>query len=277
MSTSALSTAIDTSVKKADMLKNDLKKFWTKAMLAGVYISFAVVFAFRIGDAFRATGSPATSLIGGMTFSLALVLIVIGGGELFTGNTMYMTMGSLDQKTSLKETLYVWGVTYLGNLIGVLFFTFLFVQTGLFKDIPADHYLFSAVTGKIGLTTGEMFFRGILCNWLVCLAIWLPLQTDNFAAKVMLIMMTVTSFFVSGYEHSIANMALFSISLSVPHPDTITLTGAAFNLLIVSLGNIVGGGLFVGAANWYVNKQGIEKEVTVYAVDEKQEVVGKVN
>jgi nitrite transporter NirC len=70
-------------------------------------------------------------------------------------------------------------------------------------------------------------------------------------------------------------MALFSISLSVPHPDTITLTGAAFNLLIVSLGNIVGGGLFVGATNWYVNRQGIKKEVPIYAGDEKQKIIAK--
>lgn len=254
MSTSPLNAAIDASVKKSDMLKFDPMKFWIKAILAGIYISFAVVFAFRLGDAFRAAGSPATSLIGGITFSLALILIVIGGGELFTGNTMFLTMGTLARKTTIKDTLYVWIVTYAGNLLGVLFFTFLFVQTGLFKDIPADHYLLSAVAGKISLTTGEMFFRGILCNWLVCLAIWLPMQTENFAAKIMLIMIAVTAFFVSGYEHSIANMALFSISLAVPHPGTITLAGSAYNLLIVSLGNIIGGGLFVGTANWYTNK-----------------------
>lgn len=275
MANTPLNTAIQLSIKKASLLTNAPWKFWTKAMLAGVYISFAVIFSFKIGDAFLTSGSPATSLMAGLAFSLALILIVIGGGELFTGNTMYLTMGALDKRNSVKELLHVWFATYFGNLIGVFFFTFLFVQTGLFKDIPADHYLMTAVAGKINLTTDEMFFRGILCNWLVCLAIWLPLQTDNFAAKVMLIMMTVTSFFVSGYEHSIANMALFSISLSVPHPDTITLIGSLHNLLIVSLGNIVGGGLFVGAAYWYVNNEGNGKTVTIVDSKRKQNIGGK--
>lgn len=255
MSGSPLNTAIQTAGSKSDLLKTKPLQFFTKAVLAGTYVGFAVIFAFKTADAFLKAGSPAASLAGGLTFSLALILIIIGGGELFTGNTMYLTMGTLAKRTTVKDTLNVWLATYAGNLAGVILFTLLFVMTGLFKDIAPDHYLLSAAGGKISLSAGEMFFRGILCNWLVCLAIWLPMQTEHFAAKIMLIVMTVTSFFVSGYEHSIANMAVFSVSLTIPHPETITVTGAMFNLIIVTFGNIIGGGLFVGAAKWYINQK----------------------
>lgn len=260
MENSPLQNAIEISTKKVKNLNNSPLQFFTKAGLAGTYIGFAVIFAFRLGDAFYQAGSPVTSLIAGMAFSLALLTIVIGGVELFTGNAMYATMGVLAKQSTIKDLIRVWIATYFGNLAGILFFTVLFLGTGLFDSIQPDHYLLAAVEGKMNLTLSEMFFRGILCNWLVCLAIWIPMQTKDFTAKVMLIMIIVSAFFVSGYEHSIANMALFSIALSVPHPETITFAGAIINLLVVTVGNIIGGGVFVGAAYIYINRDVNKKE-----------------
>lgn len=259
MSQSPLEEAIGLAEKKAAVLKNSPMKFLTKAALAGAYIGFAVVFSFRVGEYLQVANSPVASLLAGMAFSLALVLIVIGSGELFTGNTMFLTMGTLAKRTTFKELLANWGMTYFGNLAGVFLFTGLFLLTGIFSGIGKDHFLMTAVAGKVQLSATEMFFRGILCNWLVCLAIWIPMQTKDFSAKVFLIMFIVTAFFLSGYEHSIANMALFSIALSLPHPDVITLSGTVYNLLIVSAGNIVGGGLFVGAAYLYALKETRQK------------------
>lgn len=269
MSQSPLEEAIGLAEKKAAVLKNSPLQFLTKAALAGCYIGFAVVFSFRVGEYFQAANSPAASLLAGLAFSLALVLIVIGSGELFTGNTMYLTMGILANKTTVKQLLANWFMTYFGNLAGVFLFTGLFLLTGIFSGIRSDHFLMTAVAGKVQLSAVEMFFRGILCNWLVCLAIWIPMQTKDYAAKVLLIMFIVTAFFLSGYEHSIANMALFSIALSLPHPEVITLSGAVYNLLFVTAGNIVGGGLFVGAAYIYALKEPKQKADSFSRKEEK--------
>ena len=99
-----------------------------------------MVFSFRVGEYFQAANSPAASLLAGLAFSLALVLIVIGSGELFTGNTMYLTMGILANKTTVKQLLANWFMTYFGNLAGVFLFTGLFLLTGIFSGISSDHF-----------------------------------------------------------------------------------------------------------------------------------------
>lgn len=244
-------------------------QFLVKAGLAGVYIGFAVAFAFKTGDLFLKAGSPAYTLMAGMTFSLALILIVIGGVDLFTGNNMYMAMGTLAKKTTVKDMLAVWGATWIGNLLGVFLFVFLFMAGGVFDGIGTDHYLITAAEGKANLTTTQMFFRGILCNWLVCLAVWLPLQTKNFAAKVMLIIICVTAFFATGYEHSVANMAVFSLALLLPHPDTITIFNTLHNLVVVTFGNLIGGAVFVGAAYVFINRKVKVPQKKVSVVEKK--------
>lgn len=263
MENSPLQSAVKFSTSKVKTLTNNPLQFFIKAGLAGAYIGFAVIFAFKIGDGFAQAGSLVPSLFAGLAFSFALLTIIFGGVDLFTSNTMYLTMGVLEKKSRVKDLIKVWIATYIGNLIGVLFFTFLFVNTGLFDNIQPDHYLLTSAESKMNITISEMFFRGILCNWLVCLAVWIPMQTKNGAAKVMLIMMIVTAFFVSGYEHSIANMALFSVALSVPHPETITFIGGLTNLFFVTLGNIIGGSLFVGAAHVYINRELKEKKTNI--------------
>ena len=111
---------------------------------------------------------------------------------------------------------------------------------GVFDGIGTDHYLITAAEGKANLTTTQMFFRGILCNWLVCLAVWCRYKR-KLRAKVMLIIICVTAFFATGYEHSVANMAVFSLALLLPHPDTITIFNTLHNLVVVTFGNLIGG------------------------------------
>ncbi|MNJ55853.1 Nitrite transporter NirC [compost metagenome] len=130
----------------------------------------------------------------------------------------------------------------------------LIVGSGLFKAAGSEHLIFAATANKMNAPVMELFFRGILCNWLVCLAIWMSNRTKEDIAKLVLIWWCLYAFIGSGYEHSVANMTLLSLSLMLPnHPETITLAGWFHNMIPVTLGNIVGGSVFVGMAYWFIS------------------------
>ncbi|EZP77258.1 formate/nitrite transporter [Parageobacillus genomosp. 1] len=243
------------AVKKRAILDRSLVQYMMRAALAGVYIGFALVLCFRVGEFFREANSPATYLVSGIFFGIALVLIMYGGAELFTGNTMYFTISTLHKETTIKDTLRNWLACYSGNLLGAVFFAFLISQSGVFDHIPQDHLLFLVAAKKMHATTMQLFFKGILCNWLVCLAIFIPMQMKEDIAKVFSMILIVFIFFASGYEHSIANFVLFSLALAVPHPATIDLAGVVHNIIPVTIGNIVGGALFMGALYTYLTSQ----------------------
>lgn len=248
----AIDQVVRSALFKKRMIDQSMFHYVVRAMMAGVYIGFAIVLCFKVGESFNAADSPATPVMSGIFFGLALVLIIYGGAELFTGNTMFYAVSTLKGETTPVDLLKNWGLCYLGNLIGAVFFALLFAQTGIFSNIPDDHLLFSVVSGKMDASIAALFVRGIFCNWLVCLAIWIPMQMKGDAAKLVAILLIVFTFFASGFEHSIANLSLFGLALAVDHPETVTLAGAVWNLIPVTLGNIVGGGFFVGTLYYYL-------------------------
>ncbi len=252
MEKEAIEKVTGLAAQKAGLLNQNPTQYILRAVLAGIYIGFAVIVSFKLGDTFYQAQSPFTSLMSGIFFGIALMLIIWGGAELFTGNTMYFTVAVLRKKAGITDLLKNWFYCYSGNLIGVTFFAGLFVLTGLFASIGPDHMMMDVVEKKMGLSTSELFFRAILCNWLVCLAIWIPMQAKGDGAKLAMTILLVFAFFVSGYEHSIANMSLFTLALMLPHPETISAAGMVHNLIPVTLGNIVGGGVFVGALYTYL-------------------------
>ncbi|RYL99223.1 transporter [Sporolactobacillus sp. THM7-7] len=250
----AINQVINGALFKKKMIEESVFHYLVRAAMAGIFVGFAIVLCFRVGESFHAADSPWTLPMSGIFFGLALILIIYGGAELFTGNTMFFTVSTLSGATTVKDLLKNWGLCYLGNLLGAAFFAFLFAQTGIFSGLPADHLLFAVVGHKMDAPIAALFVRGILCNWLVCLAIWIPMQMKSDGAKVIAIILIVFTFFASGFEHSIANLSLFGLALAAPHPDTIALSGAVYNLIPVTLGNIVGGGFFVGTLYYYLAK-----------------------
>ncbi|EOR22777.1 formate/nitrite transporter family protein [Niallia alba] len=254
--------AINYAIKKKETIDESFFRYFVKAILAGIYIGFALMLCYRLAQPFFDVHSPATYMMTSLFFGLALVLISYGGGELFTGNTMAFAMSTLSGATSWKDTIYNWVTTYLGNLVGALFFAILIYYSGLFSLAPKTTWLMDVANSKMSATTVELFIRGILCNWLVCLAIWIPMNIKGDVGKIIATILIVFSFMISGYEHSVANMALFSIALIVPHPETITITNALHNLIPVTIGNIVGGAFFVGALNLYIfpKKKKVDKD-----------------
>ncbi|CAM3736612.1 formate/nitrite transporter family protein [Mesobacillus zeae] len=252
----SIKIAVETAEKKSNILYLSKSQYMVRAILAGIYVGFGTMVSFRIGEGFYDVHSPATSLMSSIFFGMALILIIYGGGELFTGNTMIFTISTLKRITSVKELLINWLSCYSGNLIGAMFFASLIALSGLFGDPEKSQYLMDTASLKMHAPAIQLFFRAILCNWLVCLAVWIPYHVKGDGAKIAVTMLLVFAFVASGFEHSVANMVLFSIGLLTAHPDSITLYGAVHNLIPVTAGNIIGGGFFVGTVYVYLASLG---------------------
>jgi len=239
--------------KKVNLLKAGRGKYITASALAGIYVGFGILLIFTIGGLLAAANSPATKIVMGLSFGISLSLVLMAGSELFTGNNMIITVGALEKKTSWLDLAKIWIYSYVGNFIGSIFLSFLFVKAGLAKGATAE-FILKTAGAKMNAPFDELFFKGILCNMLVCLAIWCFFKLKEEVAKLIMVFWCLFAFITSGYEHSIANMTLLSTALMIPHEATVSIAGLVNNLAAASLGNIVGGALFIGTAYWYISK-----------------------
>ncbi len=237
------------------------------ALMAGAFIAFGAVFATTV-----ATGASGvltygvTKLLVGLVFCLGLILVVVGGAELFTGNNL-IVMAWASGKVTTKGLLRNWGIVYVGNFIGSL------VTVGLV--FASKQYLsanggigataLSIANGKVGFGFWQALSLGILCNILVCLAVWLTFSARSTVDKIAAIIFPITAFVAAGFEHSVANMYFVPIGLAIKDFDPAFaastgldlsgLTWGAFllnNLLPVTIGNIIGGSVFVAAIYWMI-------------------------
>lgn len=260
MEVEALRKVEQLALKKHGIYKQSVLRYLARSMLASMFIGFGVIVAFKTGNYFYLEHSPLTYPMAAITFGAAIILISYGGGDLFTGNTFYYTFASLRKKLSWRETAKLWVMSYAGNLLGAAAFAFMIYTTGLFDDANVNGFLLSVVDKKMHTPASELFFRGILCNWLVCLAFFIPMSFKDDGAKMFAMMLFVFCFFISGYEHSIANMCTFAIALVLNHPGTISLEGVVHNLVPVTLGNLIGGGALMGFMYFFVNKPYMQDE-----------------
>ena len=221
--------------------------------MAGVYLGFGIALIFSLGGPLVAAGSPVVKLVMGASFGIALTLVMFAGSELFTGNNMVGAIGGLSRSVSWPQVigLNVW--SWIGNVIGSLALAWLIAESGVFAKGPAAEFLGSVAAAKMSLPAWELFIRGILCNWLICLAVWMSGRTSNDAAKILLIFWCLFAFIGTGFEHSIANQSLLGMALFLPHGAGISWGGFWYNQLFVVLGTGVGGGLFVGGLYWLVS------------------------
>ncbi len=228
-------------------------KLMLLGFLAGAYIAFGGVVAIATGKAITAPELGGLSkLIFAGTFPVGLILVVIAGAELFTGNVGVITPTLLTGRARWGGVLKNWVVVYAGNFIGSVFVAFfLGYLTNLFGSEP---YL-SAVRGiagdKVSIPFWSAFWRGVGCNWMVCLAVWLAVAANDIAGKVWGIWFPIMAFVAIGFEHCVANM--FFVPLGMFYGAEVT--WAQFivsNLIPVTLGNVVGGGVFVGFVYWWL-------------------------
>ncbi len=299
--------ACNTSKAKASL---PLGKMIVLGLLAGAYIGFGAYLATTIGhDASKFLGNGVGQLLFGSVFTVGLMMVVIGGSELFTGNNMFMMVGALEGTTTWRSLWKNWAVVWVTNLIGALILVMIiygaFYATGdgagLFKGGIGAKAL-AIAKGKVELNFWVALLRGILCNWLVCMAVWLALASKDIVGKIFGIFFPIMAFVAMGFEHSVANMFFIPMGLMVSDNETILNVAAAAaagpeaaqaaldgfktavadhlnwgtffykNMIPVTIGNIIGGGIFVGSAYWftYVRKsKKVKAEETLKADAEK--------
>ncbi|MCJ7432630.1 MAG: formate transporter FocA [Anaerolineales bacterium] len=251
-------------VKKAAL---PAMKMFALAILAGAFISMGAIFATVV-----ATGASGilsfgvTKLLVGLVFCLGLILVVVAGSELFTGNNL-IVMAWANGKVSTSALLRNWGIVYLGNFVGsvatalVIFFSKQYTFAGGGVGTTA----LNIANGKVDLGFVQAIALGIMCNALVCMAVWMTFSARDTAGKIAAIIFPITAFVAGGFEHCVANMYFIPIGLFIKDFDPVFtastgldlsgLTWGTFlinNLLPVTIGNIIGGSLFVAGVYWFI-------------------------
>ena len=215
-------------------------------MLAGAYIGVGVLLMCSAAGPFLQSEAPAAKLVSGAVFGIALSLVTVAGSDLLTSTMMTLTQAARTKAISVFD----WGRTltlcFAGNLAGSALFAFAAYLGGLAKHgSPLYAYLEYTVTHKAEGTPIEVFFKAVLCNVIVCLAIWCGLRLKNEVAKLIMIFWCALAFITGGLEHVVANMTTFSLAL-FEHVPGISIVDFASNMLFAGLGNLVGGGVIVG-------------------------------
>ncbi len=264
-------SVVETGIKKVHI---SLKDQLLLGILAGAFIAFAAegsnMAAFNLFANSETYGLG--KALAGAIFGTGLMLVLIAGGELFTGNCLII-ISVLEKKVKLRSMFSNWTVVYTGNLIGSVLIAYMIVQSGLMNS--GDNMLgvmtIKIAAYKVGLPFLSAFYLGVMCNWLVCLAVWLAYSAKDTTGKILGIFFPIWLFITSGFEHSVANMyyipagilAKADVSLAkATQLSSETLAGLNWqtfiinNLIPVTLGNIVGGGFFVAGLYWYIYLKG---------------------
>ena len=237
-------------------------------ILAGLYVAFGShLYTIVTHDLSRYVGVGLSKFIGGSVFSVGLILVVLAGAELFTGNSL-MSIPLFQRRITYLDILRNWSIIYFANFAGSLILVLIMLYSGLHgaSDFGVGAYALKIAVAKTNLEFLEALLRGIACNILVCLAVWLAFAGKDTVSKIFGIYFPVMAFVASGFEHSIANMYFIPMALLLKGNSSIvsasglgsgidSLTWTSFltnNLIPVTLGNIIGGALFVGGIYYLV-------------------------
>ena len=228
------------------------------AILAGAFIALGALF-FTITMTTGTTGqSPAFGLMrlaGGITFSLGLILVVVGGAELFTGNNL-IAMAWASGRVTTQQVMRNWGWVYLGNLVGAVGTAVLVWLAGVHRmsDGAVGETMVQIARSKIALDPVSALARGVLCNVLVCLAVWLCMGARSVADKILAILFPISAFVACGFEHSVANMYFLPIGVALAAGTSapLSVADAVSNLALVTIGNVLGGTVLVALVYWAV-------------------------
>jgi len=239
---------------KADTLKTSPLKYFVLSVLAGFYIGIAVYLIYAIGAPFYDADSPAVKIISGFGFTVGLTIVVFAGSELFTGNVLFFTIGLIKKAVKPKEALIALLICYIGNFAGAALFSLIYRYTYLL-DVTTGNYIYQAAYAKMNLGAMDIIMRAMLCNMMVCLALWCSMRASGEITKVILIIMCIFTFVASGYIHCVADMTHLMLAYIATVTDMgdsgVTLGAYVYVVFCGTVGNIIGGGL-IGAAYAYV-------------------------
>lgn len=237
-------------------LHNDFPRLLLLAILAGAYIALGGTFSLIAGYGFpeAAAANPALQrLVSGATFPLGLILVVVLGAELFTGNNAMLIPAFMQRRYTWRAVAWNWTVVYIGNFIGAIGFTWLFVHlAGLTAADPYHSAILRIAQAKTSMPWGVVLIKGIGANWCVCLAVWLAMSGKTLLDKMAGCWFPVMAFVALGYEHSIANMFYLPAAMFAGSEVTVAEAVTA-NLIPATIGNIIGGALFVGCVHAWLH------------------------
>ena len=238
-------------------------------LLAGAFIALGAMFMTVVLTGTGELPWGVARLLAGLVFSLGLILVIVGGAELFTGDSL-MIVACASRRITLGALLRAWSLVYVGNIagaVGTAVLVFLAGQHG-FAGGAVGKTALAVASAKAALPTVQLFFLAVLCNVLVCLAVWMSFGARSTTDKVMVIVPPVAAFVAAGFEHSIANLYLLPYGLALKiwaGPEfwaaigqsaatyaELTVGGALHNIVVATIGNLVGGSLMVGAVYWFV-------------------------
>jgi transporter, FNT family len=239
---------------KVQLLKNSKGKYFLSSFMAGMFIGLGILLTFTVGGV--SSGLPTNKILMGVSFGIALSLVVVFGTELFTGNNMIGVTGMLNKAITFKDMIFMWIAAYIGNIVGSVVLAIIYVFSNSASKSVVDFIVKVKVSKvKVAALPQELFFKGILCNILVCLAVLAGIKLKEETARLIMVFLCLFAFITAGFEHSVANMTLLMMGIMY---KGITLNGYFYNLLFVTLGNIVGGG-FIGYVCYYLGKKEIKK------------------
>ena len=248
----SISALGDQATAKLKHQRESLLGHFVRSMLAGMYVGACIVLIFIVGGTVSSASPAYVKLLMGVCFGGALTIVVFAGSELFTGSNLVLTLGVLTKKTSARELASNWGWTWLGNLLGSVLIAFIVVRSGVLSAEPVRSFVLRLVDTKMNIPVEQLLWRAALANWLVCLGVWMAARAKSEPAKILLIWWCMFTFITCGYEHSVANMCGLMLGLLLPHADFagIPFGGYAYNVVLATLGNIVGGAGFVAGMYW---------------------------
>lgn len=241
---------------KVELTRRAPLQLTVRSILAGAFIAFGGTLSVTIGYGFpeiSAANPGLQKLLCGAMFPIGLILVVVLGAELFTGNNALMMPPYMRGRATARDIAANWTIVYLGNLVGAVLFTWLLVASvGLFDKAPYDTAITSIAQAKLSMTWMTVFLKGIGANWCVCLGVWLAIAGKTLVEKALGCWLPVMAFVALGYEHSIANM--FYIPAAMMQGCDINVWEAIRdNFIPATLGNIVGGALLVGCVHTYLH------------------------
>lgn len=236
--------------KKSKYASEKPTKYLCRSVVTGFYIMVAIILSYTTGGILYPKYPEVSKILVAATFCFAIAMIVFFSGELFTGNNFVMAVGMYKKRINLSMAIKVWVYSFLGNAIGLIIFGYLFIKSGASLSI-IQHYIESVAYAKLELSVTQMVLRGILCNFIVCLAYLSGIKMKSETGKLIMMFFAVFAFIIAGFEHSIANVGVFSVAYFALGGLPMALVFK--NLLWVVIGNMIGGGILLALPLVYIS------------------------
>ncbi|WP_270640418.1 formate/nitrite transporter family protein [Longibaculum muris] len=243
---------------KYQLMKTDPLRFFVRAFMAGAYLGLAAILSYTLG-ALLSDHSVVGKIAVAGTFGIGLVAIIYLGAELFTGNCFVTIMPVLKKELKVRDILPMWITCYIGNMVGIAFICFLFIKGGSQETIMTP-YLKGIMEAKLHFNAVELLIRGILCNFIVCVAAYSGVKVKDDTAKLIIVMILVMTFVLPGFEHCVANGGIFAMGMT-QLGNTVDWSLMPLHMLLSTIGNIIGGSVLLAVPVYMMFKAPKEKNM----------------